>query len=269
MWSHERQSKILEYLSQEGKVETNRLAEVFDVSRETIRRDLLDLDQRGTLVRVHGGAVTSDKVILPEPAFSDRLVENAEAKRAIGRRAAALIEPGSTIFIDAGTTTLAFAHELEQDRDLRVITNSIEIAQVLAARSGIDMLLLGGKPHGDVPATFGELTLSEIDRFLADYAVISPVGIDPSRGATDYELHEAEVARKMIRCARRCMMLCVSSKIGTESRVAICRTGEIDQLITDTGADPAFELPSGEVVRVPVAETEAQRLARRRSSAET
>lgn len=86
MWSHERQSKILEYLSQEGKVETNRLAEVFDVSRETIRRDLLDLDQRGTLVRVHGGAVTSDKVILPEPAFSDRLVENAEAKRAIGRR---------------------------------------------------------------------------------------------------------------------------------------------------------------------------------------
>ncbi|EPX86021.1 DeoR/GlpR family DNA-binding transcription regulator [Salipiger mucosus] len=248
MWSHERQSKILEHLGRDGKVQTHRLAELFEVSRETIRRDLLELDQKGSLVRVHGGAVQSEREILPEPAFSDRLVAHAEVKRAIGRTAAALIEPGATLHIDAGTTTRAFARELiQQHDDLRIITNSIEIAQMLAVEDGFEVLLLGGKPHGDVPATFGELTLSEIDRFLADYAVISPVGLNAARGATDYELHEAEVARKMIRCARSCLMLCHASKIGAESRVAVCRTEEIDQVVTDAAADPEFRLPNGRV----------------------
>lgn len=247
MWSHERQAKILELLARDGKAFTNRLAQEFKVSRETVRRDLLEMEQSGTLVRVHGGAMSSNRDIIPEPAFSERLVAHAEAKTAIGIAACALIPRGSTLFIDAGTTTIAFARALARKGDMRVITNSIEIAQIAGAAESCDTLLLGGRPHLEVSATYGEMTLSEIDRFLADFAVISPVGIHATRGATDYELHESEVARTMMRRARSCVMLCHASKIGIESRVSICRLDEIDNLVTDESADPAFRLPRGTV----------------------
>ncbi|PIL18276.1 hypothetical protein P775_20760 [Puniceibacterium antarcticum] len=247
MWTHERHSRIIEELSKSGKVNTRVLADLLSVSRETIRRDFLDLEECGTLKRVHGGAVLSGRQIAPEPAFSDRLTANADAKRDIGKEAAAHIQPGSTLFIDAGTTTLAFVREILFHRDVRIITNSIEIAKLVAPTGNLEVLLLGGKPHAEVPATYGELTLSEVDRFLADFAVISPVGFHPTRGATDYELHEAEVARRMIRCSKSCIMLCHSDKLTMESRVAICRPEEVDHLITDSKADRGFSLPRGEV----------------------
>lgn len=247
MWSHERQAKILEELSASGKVHTNRLADLLAVSRETIRRDLLELEENGSLNRVHGGALPMARDIHPEPAFTERLSAYADVKRAIGKLGASLIPPGSTLFIDAGTTTLAFARELSTDQDHRIITNSIEIAQLLSARKDNKTLLLGGTPHCDVPCTYGELTLSEIDRFLADIAIISPVAYHSVRGASSYELHEAEVARTMIRNSRRCIMLCHSEKVGEESRVTICRPEEIDVLITDSDVLSGLSLSRGEV----------------------
>ncbi len=248
MWSHERQSKILEKLLTEGKVLTVQIADLFNVSRETIRRDLLELENNGSLKRVHGGAVPAGRNIPPEPRFSDRLVASTNAKRAIGRAAMQLIEPDSTLFIDAGTTTLAFAQELVlANIPLRILTNSIEIAQLTAPPDHIDTLLLGGTPHTDVPATYGELTLSEIDRFLADIAVLSPVAFHATRGASDFELHEAEVARKMVTCSKTCILLCHSDKISQESRVTICRPEEVDHLVTDTQTPSTFTLPRGKV----------------------
>ncbi|VDC20179.1 DeoR/GlpR family DNA-binding transcription regulator [Pseudogemmobacter humi] len=233
MWSHERQAKILGLLTARQKVSTSQLALEFDVSRETIRRDLLEMEERALLTRVHGGAMLSDHVIEPEPAFEKRRGHNAEQKSAIGRMALTLIPEGSTCFIDTGTTTIAFARELMARGNIRVITNSLEIARIMAGGKDCDVLLLGGRPHRDVPATYGEMTLSQIDRFLADFAVISPVGLHVDRGVTDYELHEAEVARAMMRRAQSCVVLCHSDKIGVESRVSICRLDEVDHLVTD------------------------------------
>ncbi|HHX89621.1 MAG TPA: DeoR/GlpR transcriptional regulator [Paracoccus sp.] len=180
---------------------------------------------------------------VPEPTFADRIVAHTEHAEAIARMAITLIEPGSTVFVNAGSTTLAFAHELVCTRtDLRVITNSINIAQITGPCEHLETLLLGGTPHAEVPATYGELTLSEIERFRADYAVISPVGFSALRGATDYALHEAEVARKMIRSARTCMILCYAEKLEAESRINICRPEEIDILITDERAGPGLAL---------------------------
>lgn len=153
---------------------------------------------------------------------------------------------GATCFVDAGTTTAAFARCLADRGDIRVITNSIEIARTLADAPDCDVLLLGGRPHRDVPATYGEMTLSEIDRFLADFAILSPVALHPERGATDYELREAEVARGMIRRSQSCIMLCHAEKIGVESRVAICRLDEIDYLVTDA-VPGTIGLPRGRV----------------------
>ncbi len=245
MWSHERQAKILELLGRDGKVLTNHLAELLAVSRETVRRDLLEMETSGSLSRVHGGAILPGAEILPEPAFAQRLGDHAQAKDAIATKACELIPAGATLMIDTGTTTLAFARALLVKGDVRIITNSIEIAQLAALSENCQILLLGGRPHRDVPGTYGEMTLSEIDRFLADFAVISPVGLHPQRGATDYELHEAEIARAMMRRAQSCMMLCDSSKIGTESRVSICGLASIDHLVTDADAFPP--LPKGQV----------------------
>ncbi|MER5172366.1 DeoR/GlpR family DNA-binding transcription regulator [Thioclava sp. GXIMD2076] len=244
MWSHERHSKILQLLEQEGKVATNLLADRFDVSRETVRRDLLEMERSGVLKRVHGGAVTQEQVE-PEPAFESRVSQFTDQKQAIGELAASLIPQGSTCFIDAGSTTTAFAQTLARKGDYRVITNSFDIARQMTKGRNCDTLLLGGTPHVDVPATYGELTLSEIDRFRADFAIISPVAIDQLRGLTSYELHEAEVARKMIRNAHSCIVLSHSAKLNTESRVGICRLDEVEHLVTDSHAAP-FKLPRGE-----------------------
>lgn len=247
MWSHERQAKILESLGRDGKVQARTLADQFDVSRETIRRDLMELEGRGGLLRVHGGALRTGDDIHPEPAFADRLELHTETKHAIGRKACELIPPSSTIFIDAGTTTLAFARSVKHISGIRIITNSIEIARLVGPVSGCETLLLGGKPDQEVPATYGELTLSEIDRFLADFAIIAPVALHVTRGATNYELHEAEVARKMMRRAESSIILCHSQKLGNESRVAICRADEIDHLVTDGEETSDLKLPRGTI----------------------
>lgn len=247
MWPHERHAQILEMLDADGKVLTNVLAGLFAVSRETVRRDLLNMERGGTLQRVHGGAVASAKGFAPEPAFAERLQTDADTKLAIGQKAAALIPSGATILVDAGTTTLAFAQMLAQRDDIRIITNSIEIAQTPGVVERCEVLLLGGRPHRDVPGTFGEITLSEIDRFLADFAVLSPVGVHAERGLTDYDLNEAEVARKMMQRSRQTVILCHSAKFGVESRVSICRMDEIDHLVTDTRPDAYFALPRGRI----------------------
>jgi len=244
MWSHERHARILKILEKDGKVATNMLADGFGVSRETVRRDLLEMERSGFLQRVHGGAVPNEGAE-PEPAFETRIAQFSTQKEAIGELAASLIPQGSTCFIDAGSTTNAFAQVLAKKGDFRVITNSLDIARIMVSGRNCETLLLGGTPHADVPATYGELTLSEIDRFRADYAIISPVAIDQQRGLTNYELHEAEVARKMIRNAHECVALGHSAKLNTESRVAICRLDEVNHLVTDRDGAP-FRLPRGQ-----------------------
>lgn len=248
MWSHERQEKILGILESNQKVSTKVLSASLDVSRETIRRDLKELEQRGVLLRVHGGAKPFGTVVEPEAPFSQRQEQFHSQKYAIGKLACNLIPKNSTCFIDAGTTTSVFAQALAARGDIRVITNSMEIAQIVSRGQNCDVLLLGGRPHNDVPATYGEITLSQIERFLADFAVISPTGLHQDRGATDYELHEAEVARAMMRRARTRMLLCNSDKIGIESRVSISTLDEVDHLVTDTlPGGQNFWLPRGSV----------------------
>lgn len=257
MWSHERQAMILARLGRDGKVATNDLAGEFDVSRETIRRDLLEMEGAGLLRRVHGGAVPG-AAPQPEPDFAARLEQFAPQKEAIGRLACELIPQGVTCFIDAGTTTSAFARVLAARGDVRVITNSFEIARIMTQGEGCDTLMLGGVPHADVPATYGEMTLAEIDRFRVDFAVISPVAVDRLQGIADYELHEAEVARKMIRNAHSCIVLCHSAKLNTESRVAICPLDEVQHLVTDDGG-ARFDLPRGEVHYAALTPQQAER----------
>jgi DeoR family transcriptional regulator, fructose operon transcriptional repressor len=232
VWSEQRHHRILNLLLTQGRIETDSLAELLDVSRETVRRDLLKLESEGKLRRVHGGIVPVE--LPPEKPFETRRQVNAAEKQRIAKAAARLLDPGECCFIDAGTTTAALAVELAKLRGLAIITNSLDVAStVRGAQPDADVLLLGGQLGADVPATYGEITISQIERFHADTAVISPVGLDREHGATDYFLPEAEVARAMIANSRRLIMLADSSKLGMVSRVRLCTCQQIDILVVD------------------------------------
>ncbi len=230
MWAKERHRLILSMLSASQQVSANDLAQMLNVSRETVRRDLLDLEESGQVSRVHGGAV------LPEPRseepFRQRMTTQIRAKSEIARKAAGLIQPGQTILVDAGTTTALFARELAKLSDLSVITNSIDIATTLQG-AGKDVLLLGGRMAADVPSTVGELTLSEIRRFRVDLCFSAPVAVHPVKGAFFYDLQEAEISKAMAAQAQQTVILADQSKLGKTSRVQALEVGEIGRLVTN------------------------------------
>ncbi|WP_417728209.1 DeoR/GlpR family DNA-binding transcription regulator [Roseovarius sp.] len=235
MWAKERHQRILAMLATNQQVNANDLAGILSVSRETVRRDLLDLEEAGQVNRVHGGAV------LPEPRseepFRQRMSARIRAKKEIARKAVDLIQPGQTIMVDAGTTTALFGQELAKLTGVSVITNSLDIAMTLQS-AGKEVLMLGGRMARDVPATVGELTLSEIRRFHADLCFSAPVAVHPTKGAFFYDLQEAEIAMAMFAQVRKAIILADHRKLGETSRVQSWEIGAIGALVTSRGARP-------------------------------
>jgi len=239
MWSQERHRRILALLDAQKQVSANDLAGTLGVSRETVRRDLLDLELEGRLNRIHGGAVLPGSA--SEPPFERRKVTNISAKRTIARKAIGAIEPGQTIFMDAGTTTSIFAKELVKRDGVSLITNSLEAASTLHSLCAeFEVILLGGQILTDVPATLGDFTLTELRRFKADVAVLSPFGLHPMEGAFSFDLHEAAIARAMSLQAERTIILADRSKLGLTGRISYCPTAQIDTIVTELQPDDSL-----------------------------
>lgn len=239
MWSATRHEKILAILKSDKQLSTDALADEFKVSRETIRRDLVLLESLGSIDRIHGGAVLSKAT--NEQPFLQRINIHQKEKRAIAKFAASIIKPNQSIFVDAGTTTSVFATELRKLSGIMVITNSMDIANSFySAKSKAKLVLLGGEMISDVPGTYGELTLSEISRFNVDLAFLAPVSMSATAGVTYFELHEAEIARSMIKQAQKTVILADHSKLGEASRVQCCDCDQIDMLISGTSANQSL-----------------------------
>jgi DeoR family fructose operon transcriptional repressor len=238
VWAPDRHHSILSLLSRRGKVSNDLLVQELQVSRETIRRDILELEANGQLRRVHGGIVAVEAP--PEAPFNVRIRSSAVEKQRIGIAAARLIEPGMLCAIDTGTTTLAFAEALAAIPNVSVVTNSLSVATTLrSAQRETDIVLLGGQMDNDVPGTFGRQAVALMQQFVPDIAILSPVAISSEHGATSYALGEAEMARAMIDRAARVIILADHSKIGEMSRVRMCGCDEIDVLVTDRDAPSA------------------------------
>lgn len=233
MWQEDRRLRIRALLATFQRVTTERIVGELGVSRETVRRDLIELEALGELKRVHGGILR----IHAEPPLTERAQTRVRAKRAIARLAARDAKSGQMLFLDAGSTTAILAEELAKLSGLTVITNSFDVAVRLSAANGSEranrVIVLGGNLGEGLPATFGETTISEIHRYRADVALLSPVGIDAGHGATSFDAREAEVARAMAANARRVVILADYSKIGLASRVSYCAVDRIDRLITN------------------------------------
>ena len=236
MKPHERQPQIEALIRREGEVSVEMLAQRFDVSTETIRRDLGILAERGRIQKVHGGARRPQ--LIREPSHDERATTAAEAKAAIGRRLAGDISPGETLFIDTGSTTLAAAELLAVIPNLTVITNSCRLAERLArASQDATIHLLGGRYGLDNAQTTGAAVIEHLQAFRADRAILTVAAFDPQDGAMDASLDEAQIARAMIRNARSVTILADASKFGRQAAYSVCVTGDIDLIISDDRLD--------------------------------
>ena len=233
MWHEERHTRIRDLLRASGQVSVERIVAELGVSRETIRRDLVELAERGEIRRVHGGAVLTGD----EPPIDVRHATRVREKRAIAKKVTALVESGQTIFMDAGSTMNLVAEALATRTGLTIITNAIDVATRFASRTGNDVHVLGGRFNAQIGCTNGAATVAEIHRYQPHLAILSPVGIDLKAGASSFEMDEADIARAMCANARRIIVAADHSKIGVRSRVSWCDTDRIDVLVTDRRAE--------------------------------
>lgn len=243
VYAPERHAEIVTRARRDGRVDVNRLARDLDVTSETIRRDLTQLERRGVLRRVHGGAIPVERLIL-EPSVAERQDAHVAAKEAIARAALAELAGVRTILLDGGTTTAQLAAILPTDRELTVITNAFPLASRVANQPNITLHLVGGVVRGRTLASVGPWATAALATLHADVAFLGTNGITVEHGLTTADITEAEMKSTLLRAARRTVVLADHSKVGRDELVTWASLDQIDTLITDAAvdADLAFEL---------------------------
>ena len=235
MYAEERQQAIASLVITNGRASVAELAHAYDVTTETVRRDLAVLDKAGVLRRVHGGAVPMRALHLVEPGVSERETTRADYKDAIAAAATEFFPlSGATVLLDAGTTTGRIAALLPTDRELVVVTNSVPIAARLAATPSVSLQLLGGRVRGLTQAAVGEQALRVLDTIRVDIAFIGTNGITVRHGLSTPDSEEAAVKRAMVRSANYVVVAADSSKVGREEFVSFAPLSSVDTLITDS-----------------------------------
>lgn len=234
MYAEERQQAIAAQVLSQGRASVAELAQAYDVTTETVRRDLAALDRAGLVRRVHGGAVPIRALHVVEPGVDEREVTRADYKESIARAATEFLPlPGASVLFDAGTTTARVAGMLPPDRELVVVTNSVPIAARLATMPAITLQLLGGRVRGLTQAAVGEQALRALDTLRVDIAFIGTNGISVRHGLSTPDADEAAVKRAMVQAANYVVVTADSSKVGREDLVSFAPIDSVDTLITD------------------------------------
>ncbi len=234
MYAEERQQAIAELVISQGRASVAELAHAYDVTTETVRRDLAALDRAGVLRRVHGGAVPTRSLHLVEPGVGERETTRADYKDAIAEAAAEFFPmTGASVLLDAGTTTARIAGLVPTDRDLVVVTNSVPIAARLASVPTVTLQLLGGRVRGVTQAAVGEQALRVLDNLRVDIAFIGTNGISARHGLSTPDSEEAAVKRAMVSSANYVVVAADSTKVGREDFVRFAPISSVDTFITD------------------------------------
>jgi DeoR/GlpR family transcriptional regulator of sugar metabolism len=232
-----RRQQIAQLVREQRRATVQELSAQFGVSEATIRRDLEQLDIQGVLQRAHGGAIAL-MAALPEPPVGRRMVENQEEKRRIGVAAARLINDGETIFLGSGTTTLEVARNLGDKRDLKVITNALNIANVLATYEQMTVIITGGLLRQTELSMIGHLTEQALRDLRADKAVMSIRAVSPSAGLTNEYGLETMIDRTIIGMAPQVILLADHTKWGKIATAFVAPATAAHTIIT-TDAAPA------------------------------
>lgn len=233
LYAVERQQSLLATLRAAGRIEVARAAAELQVTTETIRKDLTELEHQGLLRRVRGGAVPGDGLSF-EPAVSAR-TEYTEEKKRIAHRALEELPRQGTILIDAGSTTTFFAEMIPGDRDLTVFTSTLTIALALVSRPRLTVYTTGGRVRERTFAQVEGWALRGLREINVDVAFLGCNGIDVHTGLTTPDPVEADVKREMFAVARHRVLLTDHSKVGHASLRRYGSIGDIDLMITDSG----------------------------------
>lgn len=251
MLPEERYDLIIKMLQRDKAVKVNQLMQIFDVSIETVRRDLEYLEKEGHLKKVYGGAVL-EKVSNQEDNLSKREILNIDQKRYIASIAAGLVRESQSIIIDMGTTTLEFAKEVKKRiNKLTVITNSVLIANELSDMQDYTIIISGGVLRKDEFSLSGYMTERLFEELHTDMVFLSAGGVSIDAGLTDYDIAEIRVKKMMIKSAQQKIVLADSSKFNVRTFLTVCGLNELNMIITDSGVkDHIIEKYQNEGVQV-------------------
>ena len=234
LFSDERQEAILAEISRKGRASVAALAERFAVVGETIRRDLAELERRGVIRRVHGGAIPAEKVTF-EPPIEDRASRMTAEKERIAMAALSELPAEGSIFIEAGSTPSYLANALPSDRALTVVTNGGYTANALARHDNLTVLSVGGRVRPRSLACVDDWALDVLSGLHVDVAFLGTNGISAGAGLTTPDLAEAAVKRATLTIAARTVLLADHSKVGMVTMARYGELTQIDLLITDSG----------------------------------
>jgi DeoR/GlpR family transcriptional regulator of sugar metabolism len=237
MLARQRQELILDTVRTTGGARVSQLVERLGVSDMTVRRDIEVLATRGLVTRVHGGATAAGSSV-DEPGFAAKSGLHTAAKQAIAAAAAALIEPGASVALSAGTTTHAVASALLTVPRLTVVTNSLRVAEVLheSPRDDLTVVLTGGE-RTPSDALVGPVAVAALRRLHVDWLLMGVHGMDAEAGFTTPNLVEAETNRALVASARRVAVVADNSKWGVVGLSTIATLDEVDVVVTDVGLE--------------------------------
>ena len=228
----QRQNLILALARETGRVDVDGLSTKFEVSPQTIRKDLNVLCDRQLLQRVHGGAIVGSGI--ENVSYDARRMLAPEPKKSIGKKAAELIPDSSSLLLNIGTTTEQVAHSLCDHRGLLVITNNINAVDIMKDYLGIEMIIAGGQVRLSDGGIVGVAAVDFINQFKVDYAVIGVSAIDEDGSLLDYDFREVRVAQAIIENARHVILVADTMKLERSAPIRIGHVSQISTIVTDT-----------------------------------
>lgn len=231
--NRDRQNKIVEMLKEKHTIKNEDLMKKFNISIETVRRDLAYLEGQGLLERVYGGAVRKN-FMNKEPDYTNRENENSFEKSAIANEAQKLICENDTVFFDIGTTLLSIARNLDTSKNITAFTSSLRCAIALSEK-GFKVIIPGGNLRSGEFSISGFIAEQSMEQFNFDKALIGVAGIDENQ-ITDFIPEEANLRRQIIKNARKTIVVADHTKFGNRAICNVCKTKDIDILITDEKA---------------------------------
>lgn len=220
----ERTNQIMAILGKQGSIQVSQLETLLQVSPVTIRKDLQRLEDMGKLMRTHGGAALPGPRIPRDP--------RTDAMEAIAEKAAAQVEEGDWVILNAGNTTLLTARKLA-DKRITIITNSIPIARELADREKIKLIFLGGEINPEGGFTYGWDAVTQLEQYKANKLILSVSGLSAGAGLTTRHMEAADLLRKMVQRTQTVIAVADDTKIGFESFCHVCDLGKVDLLLTN------------------------------------
>jgi len=239
MKASDRRTAILSYLQTIPRASTHSLSEQFQVSEVTIRTDLRWLESQGNLVRIHGGALSGNRVV-PEQSFAQRRAQKVEEKQRMARAASAEVRPGDTIILDDSTSAFFMTPHLRDITPLRVVTSGLQVASTLAPVYGIEVVLVGGVLKWDTASLVGTLAEEVLAKIHAAKSFLGSSGLVLDRGLTDADFREVQVKRAIIKAVDHVNVLIDSSKFGCQSFLSFATLDDIDHVYCTGDIPPEY-----------------------------